>query len=647
MIRRLVQLVLDQAKAREVEREVGRALDRGTDARKPKQNLTLIERALGGLKRAAIALGGVLAVTFGVRAITRFGKEVVRVAIEAAGIWNRLAGQLGAVGVAFEDVEAEIASTARAMQDATTVGDEQFAQVLTELVGITQDYTASLADVQTVADLAAAKQIDLMTAAKLVGRAMVGETGTLSRYGIIVAEGADAMEVLRDRFRGMAENEGRTLQGRVAMLNNEWADFKQAVGDAMIEAGGGTSALDTLIGTVKGLTTWINGNRSAIANWGRIVIRTVQAVGESFRFIARIVGNTFDVVGTTVAKTLLAMRQDFEVSTNRFIELLNQIPGVDIEFRMNAMTPEEYAAAQHALTEEIEKDTLDMQDAVLDLADAYKQVGVAAVAAATGQAAVGGAPRGRGVVAAPGAPPIDADAAKKAWEEQLRMWDAEAEAMAATREHQNAEIEAAAALSKRRLDVLAAANEAARKFREEELEALREKTAEVAESMADSFRGFFEAMALGFQGQGDIFATAVQAAREAGASIVGALVAGRAEEQMAAGTAALASGLWPPNPAAWGAALKHFAAAALYRAIPGVVRGGGGFGGGGASLPRGALGTSVPGSRDVQGAEVHIYLDQLSPADPRFQRVVMGATQNAVERFGQNVKVNVHPRSSG
>jgi len=44
------------------------------------------------------------------------------------------------------------------------------------------------------ADVAAGLQIDLSTATDLVGRAMVGETGTLKRYGIIVKEGADAVE---------------------------------------------------------------------------------------------------------------------------------------------------------------------------------------------------------------------------------------------------------------------------------------------------------------------------------------------------------------------------------------------------------------------------------------------------------------------
>ncbi|HUE96518.1 MAG TPA: hypothetical protein VMN39_07645, partial [Longimicrobiaceae bacterium] len=139
--------------------------------------------------------------------------------------------------------------------------------------------------------------------------------------------------------------------------------------------------------------------------------------------------------------------------------------------------------------------------------------------------------------------------------------------------------------------------------------------------------------------------------RGVGQAIVSQLIAGRAEEQFASGLAALASGIWPPNPAALFAAGKHFAAAAAFKvlggALGGALGGGGGGSGGGGSVPPGAIATSAPSISQLPGTEVNIFLDQLSPADPRFQRVVLGTVQNARERFGDNVRVNVHPRSTG
>ena len=181
-------------------------------------------------------------------------------------------------------------------------------------------------------------------------------------------------------------------------------------------------------------------------------------------------------------------------------------------------------------------------------------------------------------------------------------------------------------------------------------EVLKARAMQTAEGMTSAFETFFAASATGFAGSEGVWASAGQAAREAGAAIVEGLVAGRVEEQMAQGVAALASGIWPPNPAAILAAGKHFAAAALFRAIPGALRGSGGTGGGGgagAQIPRGALGTSAPGAAQPAGPEINIYIDPLSPADPDFQRVVLGATQSAQERFGENVNVNIHPRTGG
>jgi hypothetical protein len=45
------------------------------------------------------------------------------------------------------------------------------------------------------------------------------------------------------------------------------------------------------------------------------------------------------------------------------------------------------------------------------------------------------------------------------------------------------------------------------------------------------------------------------------------------------------------------------------------------------------------------GPEVHIYMDALSPNDPRFQRVALSAVQEATERYGENARVYHHPRT--
>jgi hypothetical protein len=645
VIRRLIEIVLDPDAAKKLEKDIKRTLDSGSKegADKAEKNLALVERAMARLKLAALKIGGALAAAFGVHQIVRFGRASVEAAMEATAVWQRLAGQLASTGTAFRDVEAEIRAAARALQDTTTIGDEEFAAVLTDLVGITGDYGASLAEVRTVADLAVAKQMDLSAAAKLVGKAMVGETAELKRYGIIVEEGADAMDALRGRFAGMAENEAASLQGRVTQLKNEFGDLKEAIGDVMIEAGGGTSALDSLIGGVKGLTSWIEENRSAIANWGRLIIATFRAVFETGRTIARGVVNAFDILASGIALRMLDVQQGVAKAVNFMIEGINRLPGVDIDFRMNEMTPQQFAEAQGQLLDDIENDTTDLADAVWDLGQAYRDVGTAAAEAAAGQSRTVGRPPSPNVSAPSGS---GGEPRKQGRTLQEIIWDDEAKAREETLREQERLEEEAGQRHIRRLETIAAAEQAAREFREREMEKVRDAATQAGGEIASAFETAFAGMAQGFQAQEGVFATAVQAAREAGAGIVGALVHGRAEEQMAAGTAALASGTWPPNPAAIAAAFKHFAAAALYRAIPGVIRGGlggRGSGGGVGSIPRGGIGTSVPATQQVAPPEVHIYMDPLSPSNAKAQAFVAGAMQNAQERYGPNVKLHVHP----
>jgi hypothetical protein len=169
------------------------------------------------------------------------------------------------------------------MQDATTIGDESFAAALQQLVNISQDVEGSLENVALVADLAAAANIDMESSARLVGRAMVGQTALLSRYGIIVEEGVDAIESMRDQFRGMAANEAQSLDGQLKQVNNEFGDFREALGFAIIEAGDGRSILSSLVEILKDATVWVENNQSAF-----------NALGNTLMFVVRGAGMVFD-----------------------------------------------------------------------------------------------------------------------------------------------------------------------------------------------------------------------------------------------------------------------------------------------------------------------------------------------------------------
>ena len=211
-------------------------------------------------------LGGVMVGLFAADKIKDFAVDSVKTFADADRVWNNLSATLANAGVEFDKVKSHIDATVGAMETATTVSDEDFAGALQTLVRISNDYEASLKNVEVVADLAAGAHIDLNTAAQLVGRAMVGETSTLSRYGIVVKEGADAVEVLRKRMHGLAANEASTLEGRITQLNSAWDNFKEAIGRALAGGNDMQEVVFNLTVKLRGITSWIDENGQSFVN---------------------------------------------------------------------------------------------------------------------------------------------------------------------------------------------------------------------------------------------------------------------------------------------------------------------------------------------------------------------------------------------
>lgn len=646
-IQRLVKFVFDRSAANKAEGDAKKSLGR-------------VEKGFARLKKTALALGGVLAATFGIRAIARFGRESIRVATEATQIWGRLEKAVENTGISYANVQDEINATARAMQDATVVGDEDFAAILAELITTSNDYEASLRNVSVVADLAAAKNLEFRSAAQLVGRAMVGQTSTLTRYGIVIKEGEDAMEVLRRQFAGFSANEATTFAGQVKQLNNEWGDFKQAVGDAMIEAGNGASVLATLTATLKVSTQWINDNRSSIAAWGQVLVQTLKAGGETFRFLVRITKNAFESVAGALALLANDLTQTWARTINVIVDGLNKIPGVNIDFRMNQLSPEGFAEQQRLLTEQIAENAGNMKDALLDLADSYSEVGRAAAEAARAQGAVTPTTQRDDTLVIPDvtfrvAPDMDylessAGRVIKVFEDLGLSIPNQVMA------DMNRQMEMARNLAsltgqeyftlQTEMDMLTGAMQTLLENgmdpTDRRLQALAGRLRQVQEEQAMVTKQH-EIMAGVAESTGEI----LNAAFGAG---IGVLAAGKAKQNAIMAAEQLAMGLVASlNPFTAPKAAGHYAAAGQFAGIAtawGALAGAtGGFSAGGSGgISSGRRPPGGTSERLAQPApEVSVYLtgEGFDAINPRVQRVVYGALQEAQNSVGPNARVRV------
>ncbi len=640
IIQRILRLVFDRNAARKAEGDA-------------KKSVGVIDKTFGGLKKSVVAVGAAVAAAFAFRKIIAGVKELGRAFIEQEAIWNRLSGTLATVGVNFDDVEGQIRASARAMQDTTTIGDEQFAETMQTLVAISGDYAKSLENVGVVADLSAGLQIDMATSAQLVGRAMAGQTQTLTRYGIIVEKGADAVETIRKNFKGLAENESRTLSGRLKQLTNEWDDFKQILGEFLVEGTNAPEIIREITAALKDMAAWLEQHKDAATKFGELLTasfeksrRSVEALETAF-INAEIAYLRFRNSFSLLAEDRARRKQEIATLELRKtqIELAQAQRELDalIERQKGKATPlgkprptaaPDAAATADALKAQREeianlvklnelgllneagKDRLLEIETQLhrelqanldaEIPDLEKRLQIAQDLLAAEKATVNIRMERRDLIARVPTPAVTTTPSVPSMRDTVRL-DSEIDAMR----------------EKQRL----AGEELLDQFAREEEAAMH-----AAMIMTNAFESFFEAL--------------FDSSRNAGGALVAALMEGLAQYLEVRAAAAFAEALFPPNPAALAQGIAFSAAAGAARALEASL---GRRSGGGSSV--GALssgGASVGSNRSTTQPSPEITLvlqGDFDALNPKFVRAVDTARREGIQTIGSgNVRLRTVSR---
>ena len=129
---------------------------------------------------------------------------------------------------------------ASALQQVTTFGDEAIIGVQALIGSFTKDEEAISAATKATLDLAAAKGMDLNSAADLVSKTLGSSTNSLSRYGIEVEGTAGSTARLNsltkniaDLFGGQARAQAETLGGAMQQMTNAFGDASEAIGNVL------------------------------------------------------------------------------------------------------------------------------------------------------------------------------------------------------------------------------------------------------------------------------------------------------------------------------------------------------------------------------------------------------------------------------
>ncbi len=214
-----------------------------------------IERTTGSIKSTldsiSMAWAGV-----GAGIIGGMGLMIKTAQEEQVGI-PRLSQSLKNVGVSYDEVKGSLEAVITATQRKTGIADSEQRDALNELLLVTGNYTTALEWLPTVLDLAAAKQMDATSAARLLGRAALEDISLLKRYGIIVREGADAAEILatvQARVGGAAQVAASPLN----VFKAELEDIGEKLGSILLPTL--KSLVDAFIPVVDAIKSWVDKN---------------------------------------------------------------------------------------------------------------------------------------------------------------------------------------------------------------------------------------------------------------------------------------------------------------------------------------------------------------------------------------------------
>ena len=230
-----------------------------------RQTGKLAETSAAGFGAMSQSLAGLAAGFLSARAAIGFFAESLRLAGEQERAVVQLNTALKSTGQYSQAASQELQDYASTLQGLTGNGDETIIGV--EKMLATFKLAPDVIKKATLAtlDLAEATGQDLMSAAILVGKAAVGETGMLKRYGIVVdeaklkAEGFKAvLDELRTEFGGQAQARMETYIGKVDALKAAFGDLREAWAKTITRGKALRAVLDGLTGALRTSASQLN-----------------------------------------------------------------------------------------------------------------------------------------------------------------------------------------------------------------------------------------------------------------------------------------------------------------------------------------------------------------------------------------------------
>ncbi len=194
-----------------------------------------LRKAFVGLKMAAIAAAAAIALM-----AAKTAKESLEAYAKQEAAEQNLSGALALVGEHARAQVPMMKEFAAGIQQITTQGDEATLELMAMGASMGKLSGQELKDATTAAiGLAKAYKMDTVAAMRLVARAALGDTASLSRYGIKLDESLSKQEkfnavlkIGKENF-ALAEAETKTYGGAMQQIKNMVGDVKESIGEQL------------------------------------------------------------------------------------------------------------------------------------------------------------------------------------------------------------------------------------------------------------------------------------------------------------------------------------------------------------------------------------------------------------------------------
>jgi len=176
-------------------------------------------------------------------ALTRFVKGTFQAALESEKVWNDVSASLMRHATSVDVNVGAVKAFAAQMQTLTGISDELVGTAFQRL----HDSNISVADsmdlTRSAMDMAAAKGMDVVEVANLMGKSINSSTNALARYGIQIDKSLPKQEQMRqlqekinEMFGGAAAARMLTTAGKLELLKQRMGDLQEAIGGVIIQS---------------------------------------------------------------------------------------------------------------------------------------------------------------------------------------------------------------------------------------------------------------------------------------------------------------------------------------------------------------------------------------------------------------------------